>query len=276
MPRAGGADLCHGMFRRLVTLLAALALLVSAAGCAALAEGGDAAEAASILERATKAQESIESLTFAMTMTGEAAGQSFSMQVDGGGYVKGEHEGDMVMRMSMTGGGIPAMRFQMVSLDDRAYMNLDGTWQEIPGGLAGAGGLSDEQLEEQLKGFDISRYVSDVEVEKDTTFLGEPVTKIVGTIAIEDLMSGVFGQLGSTSGGLGGLGGFSDPSQLLDEVDIEDVRAVIYVSNVTNLVRAAHMEFAMEVEGEKATFDIDMSIDSVNEPVEIPEPAVVA
>jgi len=260
------------MIRRLVTLLAALLVLVSAAGCAALAEGGDAAEAASILERASKAQESIESLTFAMTMTGEAAGQSFSMQVDGGGYVTGEHEGDMVMRMSMSGAGIPAMRFQLVSLEGRAYMNSDGTWQEIPGGLSGMGSLS----EQQLQGFDISRYVSDVKVEKDTTFLGEPVTKIVGTIAIEDLMGGLFDQLGSASGSLGGLGGLSDPSALLEEADVEDVRAVIYVSNVTNLVRAAHMEFAMEVDGEQATFDIDMSIDSVNEPVEIPEPAVVA
>ena len=54
------------------------------------------------------------------------------------------------------------------------------------------------------------------------------------------------------------------------------MRAAIYVSDVTNLVRASHMEFAIEVEGQKATFDVDLSIDSVNEPIEIPEPAVAA
>jgi hypothetical protein len=261
------------MFRRLATLLAALALLACAGGCAALDEGGDGLEAAAILDRATKAQESIESLAFAMTMSGEAAGETFSMQLDGGGYVKGDREGDMVMRMAMSGAGMPAMRVQMVTLDGRVFANMDGTWQEIPGGMGEVGGAAQAQLEQQLKGLDLTRYISDVEVEKGTTFLGEPVTKIVGTIAIEDLMTGLFDQLGSAAGGIGGV---SDPSQLFEQVDIDDVRAAIYVSDVTNLVRAAHMEFAIEVDGQKATFDVDLSIDSVNEPIEIPEPAVVA
>ena len=242
-------------------------------GCAALGEGADGVEAATILERATKAQESVESMSFAMTMRGEAAGEAFSMQLDGGGYVKGDHEGDMVMRMSTAGAGMPAMRFQMVALEGRAFTNMGGSWQEIPGGLGEVGGAAQAQLEQQLEGLDLTRYVTDVEVEKGTTFLGEPVTKIVGTIAIEDLMTGLFDQLGSATGSLGGL---SDPAQLFEQVDIEDVRAAIYVSDVTNLVRASHMEFAIEVEGQKATFDVDLSIDSVNEPIEIPEPAVAA
>jgi hypothetical protein len=262
------------MLRRLVTLLAAFALLASVGGCAALDEGADGLEAASILDRATKAQESIESMSFAMTMKGEAAGQTFSMQVDGGGYVKGEREGDMVVRASMAGAGLPAMKFQMVSLDGRGFMNQGGEWQEIPG--FATDDATQAQLEQQLQGFDFAEYVSDIEVEKGTTFLGEPVTKIVGTIAIEDLMGGVFDQLGSSTGSLGGLGGLSDPSQLFSQVDMDDVRVAIYVSDVTNLVRAAHMEFAMEVEGQKATFDVDFSIDSVNEEIEIPEPAIVA
>ena len=60
------------MFRRLVTLLAALALVTATAGCAALGEGADGIEAASILDKASKAQESVESMSFAMTMTGAA------------------------------------------------------------------------------------------------------------------------------------------------------------------------------------------------------------
>jgi hypothetical protein len=261
------------MFRRLVPFLAALALLAGVGGCAGLDEGADGVEAAAILERATQAQESIESMSFAMTMRGEAAGEAFSMQLDGGGYIKGERKGDMVMRMSMAGAGMPAMRFQMVTLDGRAFTNMGGSWQELPGGLGDVGGAAQTQLQQQLKGLDLTRYVTDVDVEKGTTFLGEPVTKIVGTIAIEDLMTGLFDQLGSATGSLGGL---SDPAQLLQGIDIEDVRAAIYVSDVTNLVRATHMEFAIEVEGQKATFDVDLSIDSVNEPIEIPEPAVAA
>jgi hypothetical protein len=261
------------MLRRLATLLAALALLACVGGCAALGEGSDGVEAAAILERATKAQESIESLSFAMTMSGEAAGETFSMQLDGGGYVKGDREGDMVMRMSMSGAGMPAMRVQMVSLDGRAFANMGGSWQEIPGGLGDIGAAGQAQLEQQLKGLDLTRYIKDVEVEKGTTFLGEPVTKIVGTIAVEDMMTGMFDQLGAAAGGVGGL---SDPSQLFEQIDIDDVRAAIYVSDVTNLVRAAHMDFAIDVDGQKATFDVDLSIDSVNESIEIPEPAVVA
>ena len=261
------------MLRRLVTVLAALALLVTMGGCAALEEGADGVEAATILERATEAQESIESMSFTMTMRGEAAGEAFSMQLDGGGYVKGDHEGDMVMRMSTTGAGMPAMRFQMVALEGRAFTNMGGSWQEIPGGLGEVGGAAQAQLEQQLEGLDLTRYVTDVEVEKGTTFLGEPVTKIVGTIAIEDMMTGLFDQLGSATGNLDGL---SSPAQLFEQVGIEDVRAAIYVSDVTNLVRASHMEFAIEVEGQKATFAVDLSIDSVNEPIEIPEPAVAA
>jgi hypothetical protein len=259
------------MLRRLVTLLAALALLSGVSGCAALTEGGDAVEAASILERATKAQDGVKSMTFAMTMSGEAAGQSFSMQLDGGGYMKGERKGDMVMRMTMSSANVAPMRFQMVSLNGRAFVNLNGRWQKLPGALAEAG--TQAQIEQGLSGFDVSKYVTDIEVEKGTTFLGEPVTKIVGTIAIEDLMHGVFDQLGSAAGGLGGT---SDPSQLFSQIDVDDVRAVLYVSDVTNLVRAVHMELTMTVQGQQATFDIDMSIDSVNEPVDIPEPAAAA
>ena len=119
------------MLRRLVTVLAALALLMSVGGCAALGEGPIGVEAATILERATEAQESVESMSFTMAMRGEAAGEAFSMQLDGGGYVKGDHEGDMVMRMSTTGAGMPAMRFRMVALEGRAFTNMGGSWQEV-------------------------------------------------------------------------------------------------------------------------------------------------
>ena len=82
----------------------------------------------------------------------------------------------------------------------------------------------------------------------------------------------------SSAGGIGasGLGAGLDPSQLLQGVDLDDIRAVLYVSDVTSLIRAAHMEFAIQAEGQSMTFEIDMSVRSVNEPVDIPQPALAA
>ena len=242
------------MARRLLILLASLLLAAGAAGCAAVE--GDAQEALEILERAEQAQQDVESMTFGMRMRGEAAGQTFTIRVDGGGYVKGEDAGDLEMRMIMEGPGIPPTTMQMVALDGELYANLDGTWQEIPGGLAtmGIDAGDASALEEQFAGMQIAHYVRNVEVESGTSFLGEPVTKIVGTIATEDLLSAVMGGISSAGGiGASGLGAGLDPSQLLQGVDLDDIRAVLYVSDFTSLIRAA-----------------------VNEPVDIPQPAVAA
>jgi hypothetical protein len=262
------------MVRRLVSLFAALALLAVVGGCAAA--GPDGPEALAILEQASEAQKNLESVAFDMTITGTAAGETFDMTLNGGGYLKGEREGDMVMRLSMAVPGMPATNMAIVSLDDRLYGNLDGTWQEFPAAALGAGVTGDTgALEQALAGFDYTKYVSDVVVDKEGSFLGEPVTKIVGTIALQDLMNGVFSQLGSSSE-LSGLGGLASTESLFQGVDLSDIRAAIYVSDVTHLIRAVHMEFGLEVEGQQADFQIDLSIRSVNEPVEIPEPAIIA
>lgn len=256
------------MGKRIVAVLAALGLL-AAAGCAA---GPDGPEAQRLLQEATEAQEQIESLTFTMNMVAEAQGQSFTMKMDGGGYLKGEREGDIVMRGSMAMPDFPGMSFQVVSLDGRFYVNFDGTWQEVPGG---ASNEQAAQLEAQLAGFDFTKYVKNVKVEKGTVFLGEPVTKIVGTIDTQGLLGGIFGQLGAATQGLGGgLGAFTPPEEALRALG--DVRVVLYISDTTHLVKAMRMEFTVDVEGETGTFTVDYALRSVNEPVEIPKPAVVA
>jgi hypothetical protein len=260
------------MVRRLLSLFAALALLAVAGGCAAA--GPDGPEALAILEQASEAQKNLESVAFDMTMTGEAAGETFDMTLSGGGYLKGDREGDMVMRLSMTAPGMPATNMAIVALDNRLYGNLDGTWQEFPATALGSG-VDSSGIEQALAGFDYTKYVSDVRVDKESSFLGEPVTKIVGTISLQDLMNGVFSQLGS-SGDLAGLGGLTSTESLFQGVDLSDIRAAIYVSDVTHLIRALHMEFSVEVQGQAANFQIDLSIRSVNEPVDIPEPAIIA
>jgi hypothetical protein len=253
------------MVKRILTLIAAFGLL-AVAGCAA---GKDGAEAQDILQKATEAQQQIESMTFSINIVGEAAGEAFTMQMSGGGYLKGEQEGDMVVRASMTVPSMPATSFEMVSREGSLYMNLDGTWQAIPGE---ASQDQAEQLEQQLGSFDFTKYVTNVSVEKGTTFLGEPVTKIVGTIDTQGLLGGVLDQLGSAAGGL--TGGITPPQEALDALG--DIRAVLYVSDATNLVQAARVEFAVDAEGETGTFEVNYALRSVNEPVEIPEPAVTA
>ena len=253
------------MVKRILTVVGVFGLL-AVAGCAA---GKDGAEAQELLQKATEAQEQIESMTFSMNIVGEAAGQAFTMQMSGGGYLKGEQEGDMLVRASMTVPNLPAMDFQMISRQGTLYMNLDGTWQKLPGA---AGQAQAEQLEQQLAGFNFAEYVTDVSVEKGTTFLGEPVTKIVGTIDTKGLLGGVLDQLGSAADGL--MGGFTPPQEALDALG--DIRAVLYVSDTTNLVQAARMDFSVDAEGETADFEVNYALRSVNEPVEIPKPAVPA
>ena len=253
------------MVKRLLTVLAAVGLL-TVAGCAA---GQDGAEAQELLRQATEAQADVGSMTFSMNVVGAAGGQQFTMQMSGGGYLKGEKEGDMVMRASMVAPNMPATNFEFVSRKGAVYVNLNGTWQKIPGGM---GETQAEQLEQQLAGFDFTKYVTEVAVEEGTTFLGEPVTKIEGTIDTKGLIGGLFGQLGA-AGGQNGVG-IAPPQEALDALG--PVRAVLYISDVTHLVKAVRLAFDVDFQGETGTFEMNYALRSVNEPVEIPKPAVAA
>ena len=192
------------------------------------------------------------------------------MQMSGGGYLKGEKEGDMVVRAAMAVPNMPAT-IQASSLRKGAtYASIwNGTWQKIPGGM---GETQTEQLEQQLAGFDFTKYVTDVAVEEGTTFLGEPVTKIDGTIDTKGLIGGLFGQLGAT-GGQNGVG-ITPPQEALDALG--PVRAVLYISDVTHLVKAVRLAFDVDFQGETGTFEVNYALRSVNEPVDIPKPAVAA
>jgi len=253
----------RSMVKRLLTVLAAVGLL-TVAGCAAGQEGAEAEE---LLRQANEAQAEVGSMTFSMNVVGAAAGESFTMQMNGGAYLKGEKQGDMVVHASMTAPNSPAMSFQLVSRNGAMYVQANGTWQKLPAGMAEA---QTEQLEQQLAGFDVTKYVTDVAVEEGTTFLGEPVTKIGGTIDTKGLLDDLFGQLGA-AGVPGGLGA-TPTQQALDALG--PVRAVLYISDVTHLVKAVRLSFEVEAEGQTGTFEVNYALRSVNEPVEIPKPAV--
>jgi outer membrane lipoprotein-sorting protein len=251
------------MLRRALT--ASLVVLVAAlvAGCAGITSK-DGRDAEQLLQQAQEAQAQLESMTFRMSLTGDVAGQGFTMRFDGGGYLKGEHAGDFVMRGSMEGPGVPATDFRMVMQGGRMWMGLGGQWQEIP--IPEGTAQADAQLENQLAQLDFSQFVTEVEVDRDTTFLGEPVTKIVGVIDTAEMVDTFLGQFG----GLNGSFGSGLPADFSE--NLGDTRVVIYVSDTTHVVQAARITISLEAEGETATMNLDYFLTGVNEPVEIPTP----
>jgi hypothetical protein len=261
------------MIRRALIATVALLAAVTASGCAALPIGssGEAADAASILQRADEASKNIDSLSFFMTMKGDVASQNFTILVHGGAYVKGDQAGDIAMRMTMLGAGLPSGSgdMQVVVRNGVGYLELGGTWQRIPGLTLSPDQLS--QSQDALGALAIVKYVKDVHVESNTLFLGEPVTKIAAKIDAKNLLKSMLGDL-NDSLGQAGAGSASQFDDVLN--GLGDVRVVIYVSDTTNLVRAVHEDLDMKVDGQTAHMDLDMSVVGVNEPVDVPTPAV--
>ena len=252
------------MLRRSLIAAVSVVLALTAAGCAGLPIGssGDAAEAVSILQRAEDASNKLDSMSFFMTMNMDAAGQTFSATMHGGAYLKGDQAGNMALQMNMNGPGLPNTDAQVVLRDGQLYLETGGSWQRYPGALN-----LDQFQAKQLSGLDIAKYVKDVHVEDHTQFVGEPVTKIAATIDGKQLLSQVLGQVSNSLG----QSGVQLPS---DSFDIGDVRIVIYVSETTQLVRAVHEDMTITVQGQKAHMALDLSVVGVNQPVDIPAPAV--
>jgi hypothetical protein len=247
------------MLRRALLAIVALAIAVAGAGCATV----DGQRAADLLEQAQAAQAELESMAFRMRVSGDVAGQTFSMTMDGGGYLLGDQAGDMVMQGVVEGAGVPATSFSAIIRDGHAYAGFGGVWTEMP---MPVGTEATAQLESRLTAFDFTQHVRDVSIDDTTVFLGEPVTKIVGVIDTASLMNALSGQLG----GLSEIGGAGLPTDFID--GLGDTRIVVYVSDETHYVRAAHMSFSLEQQGQTMTMDIDYSLQGVNEPIEIPEP----
>jgi len=252
------------MIRRVLTATFVVIAALLVAGCAGLTSA-DGREASRLLQDAHAAQADLESMTFRMNLSGEASGQSFTMRFDGGGYLKGEQAGDFFMQGSMEAPGVQATDFKLVMRGGRMWMGLGGQWQEmaVPGGTL----QSDAQLESQLADLDFSRFVTDVAVERDTTFLGESVTKVVGVIDTSGMLDSLVGQLAP----LGGSFGTALPQDFKDALG--DTRVVIYVSEETHLVQAARITLSLEYQGETMSLTLDYYLTGANQPVEIPTPA---
>lgn len=234
--------------RALVFVLAAVSLL--AAGCT----GADAQRAQELLAEAQAAEANLDSMSFVIRVWAEMDGQSFSIRLAGGGYLKGERAGDMVLAGTGEGLGSTMPPFRVLSLGGRMYMESNGVRQEIPASAA------DQALQSQLEQFDITRYVTDVRVTPGPDFAGESETRIEGVIDTSSLVGGLFEELGT----LTQLGGSSLPDVA---EGFGDTRVALYVSDTTHLVRAAMITMPMDIQGEKLEIHVDLVVRSVNQPI---------
>jgi outer membrane lipoprotein-sorting protein len=237
--------------RRIAALLVAALATVALGGCA----GADAQRAQELLRQSSEAMQDAESFRFAgrLSMTGPG-GIEISLVIRGGVTQKGGGASHLTMEAE----GVPGFPETSVVLrGERAWMNLAGTWTELPSPPAEASAASQ---------FDFTPYVTDVAVESGPVLDGEPTVKIVGVLDTGAFATGMLGQLGSVPGADSGL--VPDLSDVL-----EDTRLVLYLSETTHLPVRGLVDMAMEAEGERVEVRMDFALKGYGKPVQIPRPA---
>jgi hypothetical protein len=234
-----------------------LAVVPVLAGCS----GADALEAQQLLQQAQQAQQGLTSETFTATLQIEAEGQSFAVKLNGGGYSKGPHAGDMFVDMSLKGSTplpLPATSFRIVKRGTTMSMRFGDQRFTLP--ATQALGSSGTAKANPLAGFDMARYVKDVKVDGGQTLNGKLVTKVSGVLDTASLIEDV-AKLGSLAQGA------QVPS--LDG-KIGDTRVVAYVDDATHLIVAALADVTAHGDGMNAKVHLVYGLTSVNKRVRIP------
>jgi hypothetical protein len=238
------------MRRAAAPLLAVLVLV----GCSG--EQGERAQ--QLLTRAQAAQARLTSMSYEMRMTFGIEGQSVSLVMDGGGYLKGRKAGDQVMSMRLDGvPGLGAMNANMVLRGGRLTMNLNGqqTSLTVPASAKQRYDWSSTML-------DLARYVKRVQVREGRVVNGEPGATVSGVIDTEGLIKAAsklqsFSQVAGQSA--------PDMSELAEHVS--DTRAALFVSTRTGLIRSAIVGLAVEAEGKELKMDLTYRLKSVNQAI---------
>jgi hypothetical protein len=238
------------MRRAAAPLLAVLVLV----GCSG--EQGERAQ--QLLTRAQAAQARLTSMSYEMRMTFGIEGQSVSLVMDGGGYLKGRKAGDQVMSMRLDGvPGLGAMNANMVLRGGRLTMNLNGqqTSLTVPASAKQRYDWSSTML-------DLARYVKRVQVREGRVVNGEPGATVSGVIDTEGLIKAAsklqsFSQVAGQSA--------PDMSELAEHVS--DTRAALFVSSRTGLIRSAIVGLSVEAEGKELELDLTYRLKSVNQAI---------
>jgi hypothetical protein len=239
------ADPCRVRLRLILPFLVALPLF---AGCS----GADAARAQLLLQQAQDAQKAVSSESFSAHVTVTADGQTVNVGLSGGGYLKGNRAGDMVVDVKVSAPiALPYDSVRVAKVGRTAWMEMNGKRTDFP---ASAGTATSTNA---LGALDFTRYVKDVKVQGGQVLGGKPVTKIVGVLDTASLLQGI-AKLGSFAGGS------PVPNA---EGKVGDTRVVIFVDDTTHLIVAALADLAFTGATGAVKMHLDLAISGVGSPV---------
>jgi hypothetical protein len=218
------------------------------AGCS----GGDAGRAQLLLKQAQDAQKSVSSESFNAHLTVAANGQNVEIALSGGGYLKGNRAGDVIMDVKVSAPiALPYDTIRVAKVGRSAWMEMNGKRTDLP---ASAGTTTRSAT---LGALDFTRYVKNVKVQGGQLLGGKPVTKIVGILDTTSLLKGI-AKLGSIAGG--------SPVPNV-EGKVGDTRVVIFVDDATHLLVAALADLAFKGATGDVKLHLDLAISSVDRPV---------
>lgn len=245
--------------RRLLALLF-LALGLVASGCL----GADGKRAQELLMQAQAAEKNLASATFELELNATFDGQQVGMRMRGGGYMKGSRAGDMFLQADASG-ALGAFGFGFIALGDRAYMNMNGEWSEMPLPASIKTKSSSQNLGSAAF-LELARYVKKIRVAQGVVVNGEPTTTISGTVDTSGLVNAM-AKLNDVSA----LAGDSAPdlSQFADHLG--DTHATIAISDRTHLVTGAVVDLGIEAEGKQVDLQLIYRLRDVNQPVRFPQ-----
>jgi hypothetical protein len=229
----------------ILSSLAAVALL---AGCG----GADAGRAQLLLQQAQDAQKSVSSESFRAHLTVAANGQNVEIALSGGGYLKGNRAGDMIVDVKVSAPiALPYNSIRVAKVGRSTWMEMNGKRTAFP---ASAGATTQSST---LDALDFTRYVKDVKVQGGQLLGGKPVTKIVGILDTTSLLQGI-AKLGSIAGG--------SPVPNV-EGKVGDTRVVIFVDDTTHLLVAALADLSFKGATGDVKLHLDLAISGVDRSV---------
>ncbi len=234
------------MRRRIPALVACFGATVLLAGCI----GAEGKQAETLLRRAALAQDGVTSERFVLRLDVETGGESMTMAMQGGAYLKGPSAGDFYLKLTGSAGseGGP-LNASIMQRGNVAAIEEDGRAERIPVSEA------EEEFGSPTDMLDLARYVKSVSVD-GTRLRDRPADRIVGILDTKALLE--------SSGEL--------TTKLLGEagVHLSDIRAVLFVPRDTHLVEVMFADFDVTVHGEKAHVHLSVALSDFDKPVPIP------
>jgi len=235
--------------------LAAIPILVAVAALVGGCTGADATRAKVLLQQSQVAQAGVRSESFVLKFAADGgAGFSYSIDLEGGGYVHGPRAGDFYATMS--GSGFPqadALRFTVVRHGGVVTFRSGGRTASMS--LPAAQSQLGSNFTDMSRLLDLERYVKSVNVDS-AIYNGRPADRIVGKIDTQRLLES-FGS--ASSAALGSAG-----------VVVGNSRVVLFVPRDTHLVEGMFADVTVDANGQKANLRISVALMSVDKPVAIP------